>query len=194
MPPPVSGWLRFDDAWHDGGFLFGRYTMKEIPLTQGRFTIVDDEDFEWANQWKWYLNTSGYAVRVDYHQQKRTIYLSRMICHTPIEMETDHINGNRLDNREINLRICTRTQNRQNRIIHKNNSSGYKGVTFDKRKRKWCAQIKCSKHIHLGYFDCLKDAARAYDLAAKKYFGEFARLNFQFIDSPKDGDVTYVIT
>jgi hypothetical protein len=92
----------------------------------------------------------------------------------------DHKNLNTLDNTRTNLRLATRSQNMFNRNkIKSNTSSRFRGVCFDKRRKKWCAYITVEgKRIWLGTFDNEIDAAMAYDAAAKKYHGEFARLNF----------------
>jgi hypothetical protein len=93
-------------------------------------------------------------------------------------MHTDHINGNGLDNRIINLRICTQSQNLRNRGASINNKTGYKGVSYDKKSNKFKAQIRVNKkNITLLTTNNLIDAARAYNNAAIKYFGEFAQLN-----------------
>lgn len=105
--------------------------------------------------------------------------MHREIMQTPMELQTDHINGNKLDNRKENLRICTCSENQHNKKIYKNNLSGYKGVYFDKANNCWRALIRINgKKIYLGTFYASKDAAKAYDIAAKKYFGEFAVFNF----------------
>lgn len=94
-------------------------------------------------------------------------------------METDHINGDRLDNRKENLRICTRVQNFQNMKMHIDNTSGFKGVSWDSEREKWISQIFTGGHTKfLGRFEDSEKAARVYDDAARKYFGEFARTNF----------------
>ena len=93
--------------------------MKKIELTQGKFALVDDEDFEWLNQWKWYANHLGYTwyvVRsVRYDNEVKAILMHRSILNAKIGEEIDHINHNGLDNRKKNLRICTRSQNNMNR-------------------------------------------------------------------------------
>ena len=90
----------------------------------------------------------------------------------------DHINRNRLDNRRCNLRYATPSQNQMNKKIPKNNTSGYRGVSFYKPNKKWRAKIKIDeKHIHIGYFESILDATKAYNKVAKELFGEFAVLN-----------------
>lgn len=103
--------------------------MKQIPLTKGRFAIVDDEDFEELNRYKWYSDHKGYAARNSpYVNGKRhVIWMHRVIAGTPAGMETDHINGIKNDNRRSNLRIATTVQNAMNRGLSKNNTSGYRG-------------------------------------------------------------------
>ncbi len=94
--------------------------------------------------------------------------------------EIDHRDGNGLNNQRSNLRFCTHAENMRNRNIQKNNTSGYKGVSWNKNARKWQAVIKYNgTHIYLGLFFCLVSAARTYDGKARELYGEFARLNFQ---------------
>jgi hypothetical protein len=152
--------------------------MKQIPLTQGKFTLVDDIDFEWLNQWKWYAikdRNTFYAVRMERSENKRkVIWMHREILGVLAGFETDHKNHNGLDNQRINLRSCTRAENQHNRFMQKNNISGFKGVSWSNRAKKWWAQIKFNRRvIHLGFFISKLEAAKAYDNAAKKYFGEF---------------------
>lgn len=153
--------------------------MKEIQLTQGKVALVDDEDFDYLNQWKWHFS-KGYAARHKPRTEGHAlIFMHCVIMQSPRDKDTDHINGDRLDNRRKNLRICTRAQNIQNRGATIKNACGYKGVCFDKSRNKWSAEINTNKkRIHLGRFDTPEDAARAYDAAARRLHGEFARLNF----------------
>jgi len=148
--------------------------MKRIPLTQGKFSIVDDDDFEWLSKHKWTFN--GYCAyrKVD----DKNVYMHREIMKTPKGMDTDHKNHNRLDNKKENLRIATRSQNSWNKKKMDDNTSGYKGIS--KKKKKWRARICVDgNHIYLGYYATKIEAALAYDNAARKYHGEFAYTNFE---------------
>lgn len=153
---------------------------KEIQLNKGIISIIDDEDFEYLNQWKWYLlksHTNYYAIRTSKPENK-LIQLHRVVIKAKEGEFVDHINGNKLDNRKINLRICTKAQNSQNRKMSKFNKSGFNGVSWCIKNKKWVSQISCeNKKIHIGYYIDPKDAARAYNQAAQKYHGEFAKLN-----------------
>jgi hypothetical protein len=152
--------------------------VKELELTQGKVAIVDDSDFEHLNQWKWYCSSKGYAVRNIPVNGKQTLQLMHaVIINTPPGMQTDHINGDRLDNRKENLRICTCSENQWNQ--HKvRGESKYKGVSYHKRHNKWYAQIRINgKRIYIGVFKDEIDAAKAYNEAATRYFGEFAKIN-----------------
>ena len=158
--------------------------MKRIPLTQGKFAIVDDVDFDWLNQYKWYSHIDR-SKNIFYVNRGRrwgkrmiTILMHRLIMNPIKGMFIDHINGNGLDNRRSNLRICTRSQNGMNRKMQNNNTSGYKGVIWSKSAKKWQVQIIFNKkRIHLGYFKIKKEGALAYNEASLKYFGKFAYIN-----------------
>ncbi|MFA5444853.1 MAG: HNH endonuclease [Bacteroidales bacterium] len=152
--------------------------MKKIPLTQGRFTIVDDDDFVLVNQFKWCFNSTGYAKR---KFNKSIVLLHRFLLGltSADKVKVDHKNSDGLDNRRSNLRICNDSQNQMNRKISKRSKSGFKGVMWKKEKRKWYAQIRVNGHYHfLGYFDDKTIAAESYNQAAIKYFGDFAQLNY----------------
>ena len=150
--------------------------MQTIKLTQGKETIVDDEDFEYLSQWKWYFS-HGYAIRTKYlgiinrKQKAERVYMHRIINDTSNGFDTDHINRNRLDNRPENLRTITHHQNCMNTGLSKNNTSGYKGVIYNKRKRKWQAYIRFNyKSIHLGYFGNIQGAWLARRWGERTYF------------------------
>lgn len=148
--------------------------MKQIPLTQNKFAIVDDEDFDFLSKYKWYFTNSGYAC----HSAKKEL-MHCLIMGNPIE-DIDHINRNRLDNRKSNLRLATRSQNLFNRPKQKNNKSGFKGVTFDKYRLKWIAQCCLNGKLHhLGRFEWKKDAAEAYNKFVSEQVGEYAHINIR---------------
>lgn len=152
--------------------------MKKIPLTKGRFTVVDDDVFAILNQYTWQCSFHGYATRLDYETQKH-IKMHRQIMNPPSGMMVDHINGDKLDNRRSNLRVCTAAENSRNQRVHSNNTSGFKGVHWDGSHKKWRALIKFEgKKFYAGRFSDVIDAARAYDAKARELFGQFARLNF----------------
>ncbi len=149
---------------------------KKIPLSQGKFAIVDNDKFELLNQWKWFVYkgvTTLYAAR---NEKGRTIRLHRVIMNTPKGMDTDHRNGNGLDNRICNLLVCTRSQHHYRRNPKKGK---YKGINVAGRFNKYQARITVKgKRISLGYYKMQEDAAKAYDKAAIKYCGIYARTNF----------------
>ena len=155
--------------------------MKELPLSNGLVTKVDDDVYELVSQWKWSDNGNGYAVRNDRYapNKSRKQYLHRLITGAQQGDFVDHINGDRTDNRKENLRICTQAENAMNHSGQKKRKySKYKGVTFDPITKKWVANIGVRyKKIHLGVFKTELEAARAYNEGAVKYCGDFAYLN-----------------
>ena len=157
--------------------------MKEIYLSggkgQGQFALVDDEDFESINKHKWWLSSSGYACRsVGGRKNRKTEIMHRVIHSTHEGVFTDHVNQNKLDNRRINLRTTTKSLNAANSKIRKDNTSGFRGVSYDMDRNKWAAKTRyMNKTVHLGRFDTIIEAAKAYNIRAKELFGEFAQLN-----------------
>ena len=155
---------------------------KEIPLTRGQFAIVDDEDYIWLNQWKWCAIKREYTWYAERRELKsisgKILRMHRVIIGARAGELVDHINGNGLDNRRTNIRICTHSQNLMNSSNKKNCSSKFKGVYWHKKGRKWAAQIQMrGSYKYLGLFSSEIDAAIAYNNAAIENFGEFARLN-----------------
>ena len=107
---------------------------------------------------------------------KQIVPLHRLVNKTPVGMSTDHINGNRLDNRKVNLRTCNHSQNQMNRGVSKANTSGHSGICWDKRDGKWQASIRVNRRrTYLGLFKSKRAAVAARKAAEKKYFGEFVR-------------------
>lgn len=153
--------------------------VKEIKLDKGKVTIVDDEDYAELSKYKWHVSSRGYVCRFTKTRGKGKMHLMhRMIMNTSLGKVTDHINGDKLDNRKENLRITTDLQNSWNQGKRGGTSSKYKGVSWITSKKKWRACIKKEyKAIHLGYFDNEHDAARMYNFWAVDLFGEYARLN-----------------
>lgn len=147
--------------------------MKRIPLTQGKFTIVDDEDFDYLGRWKWHCNAQGYATRSSRNigGKKGVIYMHRVVNKTKAGFVTDHINRNKLDNRKLNLRTLTRGKNQWNRGLPKNNTSGFLGVKWYRAQKLWEASIKVNyRPIWLGRFKKKSDAIKARKAAELKYF------------------------
>jgi len=149
--------------------------MKEIILMGGEKVMVDDEDFNYLKQWKWHISWNGYAVRCSSAKNVcKTFYMQKEIMKTPKGLYTDHINRNKLDNRKENLRFCNKSQNGFNRGRQINNTSGYKGVTFEKYTNKWATRIKVNgKSKTIGRYNNPLEASIAYEKMAKEVCGEF---------------------
>lgn len=154
--------------------------MKKIPLTQGKYAIVDDDDYDFLIQWKWFAHKRNgifYAARTERFPpcpKPKTISMHRVINKPPSGFITDHINKNGLDNRKKNLRTATVAQNQYNRSAARNSSSKYKGVSKHKRHSKYAARININgEQIVIGYFHDEKKAAEAYMAFAKGVHGEF---------------------
>jgi AP2 domain/HNH endonuclease len=154
-----------------------------VPLSQGKFAIIDPEDAPTILAHNWYLAGHGYAGRsrkAGEPEGPQSIKMHRVIMgNPPLSLDIDHVNGVPLDNRRKNLRVATRSQNAAHGKTRVNNTSGYRGVSWNKPWRRWVAQI-CIKNrkITIGGFDDPIEAARAYDEAAREAFGGFAKTNF----------------
>lgn len=131
--------------------------LEDLPKIKGRF---------WCN------DKDGYII------SSNGTKLHRYLMNVPKGFESDHIFGNKCDNRKAHLRICTRSDNNRNQSLRKDNTSGYKGIIWDKKRNKWLAWIQINKkRKYLGYFTNKHEAAKIYNESALKYFGEFAWLN-----------------
>ena len=152
--------------------------VRYVPLTRGLFATVEAADYERASRYKWCALDGGgkqYACRTE---RGRTILMHRFLLDPPRGMVVDHIDGNGLNNRRGNLRICTQRQNTRN-SRPRGQASRYKGVRWDKSRQRWLTAIyDGNRHIHIGRFDDEAEAARAYDRKAVELFGEYAYLNF----------------
>lgn len=162
--------------------------MKKIPLHgkrgEGKFALVDDQDYELASKYSWWVSADGHVRTTLYlgggraHARHKLLGLHQLIMNAPPGMVVDHKHGNPLDNRRSELRVCTNQQNGHNRRAGRNNTSGYKGVSFHKATGKWQASIRREwRSVHLGVFNTAEEAARAYNEAAIDYHGEFAHVN-----------------
>ena len=161
--------------------------IKFVRLTMGAHAIVDEDRFPDISKFKWHLSKvrggCGYAKRVEYVRgeggcKRKTIYMHQQVVG---QKGVDHINGDTLDNRGTNLRACTHRNNIRNKGRQKNNTSGFKGVSWCKIMNRWVARIKTEggHYPTMGYFCKAEEAAEAYDFAAIMLFGEFARTNFK---------------
>lgn len=167
---------------------------RQIPLTRGYVTTVDDEDYHWLVRFKWCTGKAGTKMPVARRAVSRAegrgsrfkeILMHRLIMGEPEGLQVDHRNGDTLDNRKENPRICTRTQNMVNQKNRSSNKTGFKGVSANKQIGGFDAFISGPNHRqkNLGHFKTAEEAALAYDEEARALHGDFARFNF-----PKDGE------
>lgn len=167
--------------------------MKKIIVSRKHniYALIDSADFKKVNKYNWYVFSTGKASKKQYVyttiNNKEWLYLHRYIMDAEKGKEVDHKNGNTLDNRKSNLRICNRKQQARNTSVRKNSEIAYKGVSLSKdkkRNKKYRARIRINdKNIMLGRYLTAKEAAIMYDRAALKYYGEFARTNFNYLDN-----------
>lgn len=153
-----------------------------IYTNKGEKIIIDYEEYEKVKPYCWWVNNSGY-VSTTLHYYRKNILLHRLIMNVLDDSDVivDHKNGNPLDNRKSNLRLCSRAENSYNKKIQPYNTSGVAGVYWNTEKGKWCAHIGYkNKNINLGYFRCKEDAIKARKEAENKYFGEFSYDNSRF--------------
>lgn len=155
-----------------------------IPLTRGQNAIVDADDFECLSQWNWIASWSK-CTNSFYALRRGGIRMHRVILGLGPRECGDHDNRNTLDNRKNNLRKCNRNENVWNRNIQRSNRSGYIGVSWHKKTKKWQVRItNHGKRIHLGYFRNPKEAAKTYDESVKSIHGQFAVLNCHLTVTP----------
>lgn len=154
--------------------------MKTIPLTKGAFAVVDDEDFDSLSKWKWHLSANGYAARRTKKINGKSImvYMHRVLMnlHYGDKQQVDHADMDKLNNCKSNLRFCNKSTNSMNRLVQPNNKSGFKGVFWSERKKRWHAKIALNKkQYHLGAYKSPEEAHEAYKAAAERLHKEFAK-------------------
>lgn len=153
--------------------------VREIQLRHGGVAVVDERDFDELNQFAWFVMRSGYVARATRDGRKcRLVLMHREVAKTPKGAMTDHISGNKLDNRRANLRVCSHQQNSCNRPARSDSGTGFKGVAATRFGRFHAKIHRPPLSSYLGAFKTAEEAARAYDAAAVALHGDFARLNF----------------
>ena len=162
--------------------------MTEIPLSRGLVALIDDEDYDLVNTYRWFARPGGstfYGIanltQARNGNSHRNLTLHRLILGLPPRLPyVDHIDGNGLNNQKSNLRICTAAQNQYNRLLQKNNTSGFKGVSWFPASKKWRCRIGvgAKKRISLGLFDTPEEAYAAYCKASLVYHGEFSKTSY----------------
>lgn len=151
---------------------------QKIKLNKGLFALVDDTDYPNLVLFKWHVAGRGYVIRNINKGQVGNTKMHRLIMRVPDGQGIDHINGNKLDNRKENLRVCTQSQNSANKTKQSNNTSGYKGVYWENWTNKWRAKIMFEgKNYPIGRFRTIREAVIAYNNMAIKIHKEFAKIN-----------------
>ena len=145
--------------------------MKKIKLSNGKYALVDNDDFPRLSNHSWHTDRSGYVKRMhNYKDKSSSIYMHRVILGASKGKEVDHINRNKLDNRKHNLRFCTHSQNMMNLNVQSSSKSGCRGVTWRKDMNMWRVRfIKDKKVYHLGNFFSVKEAKKAWMTEYKKH-------------------------
>lgn len=167
----THGTIYYQTAYDSRPAIIDRDIAK-IPLgfKTGKFAIVDKED-AWVDKYNWSCNKDGYVVS---RVEKKMVRLHRYLLQTPRSKFTDHKDGNPLNNRRSNIRICTPAQNNYNAKLASSNTTGYKGVSFRPDKKRYIVRVG---KTYLGLFESITDAAKAYNKQALIQYGEYARLN-----------------
>lgn len=153
--------------------------MKTVPLTQGKFALVDDEDYDFLMQWKWGAQKHGHTFYARQSAHRGSLSMHSLLIEAPVGYEIDHRDRDGLNNQKSNLRVATRSQNNRNRSkTTKQCTSVFKGVRWD--QGKWDARVTIEgKPVYIGRFDQEHHAALAYDLWATDLYAEFAQTNFK---------------
>lgn len=158
---------------------YARGRNREIVLTRGAVAIIDEKDYEEVSKFKWCYD-GRYASRGLYDRSTKKRSMQRLhtfLMNTPKGMNVDHINGNKLDNRRSNLRICSHNQNLWNYGKHRDNGTGYKGVILDKRYSRYQARIQVNKITYSSpWFDTPEEAHKAYKQLSKTHHGEYSNV------------------
>jgi hypothetical protein len=168
-----------------------REALKEIPLSQGKVALVDEADYEYLSQWKWYANKSRHTWYARRNEGKypfrKTIRMHRAIVNASDNELVDHRDGNGLNNSRKNIRVCSLAENNRNCRLRKDNTTGFKGVY--KSGKKWQSYIRYQGDmICLGTFLTPEEAARTYDAKARELFGDFAKTNYELLTLDPDND------
>lgn len=158
--------------------------MIDFVITNG-IVLLDEADLSAVLEHNWYAVRKGnkiYACTTLYDKNRSSkrykLYMHRYLKGAIKGETVDHVNGDGMDNTRCNLRKCSKAENARNSELSASNTSGYKGVTWNKNAKKWLAQLKVDRrHVYIGVFTDILDAAKAYNTAALEHFGEFARLN-----------------